>query len=648
VAAGVHSARLPRAPALAALLALGALLLYARSATFQFTSFDDARYLTENPHVRSGLSWANAAWAFSALAMSNWHPLTWLSHQLDAQLFGLNPGGHHLLNAAFHAANAALLFLALARMTGAQGRSALVAALFAVHPLHVESVAWVAERKDVLSTFFGMLALLCYARYAERPAARRYALVVLCFALSLLAKPMWVTLPFLLLLLDCWPLQRLERAPWTDPEVPALPRLRLPSLLREKAPLLALSIGSSIVTVIAQDRGGSMTSLEATSIGARLANAAVAYARYLGKTVWPSALSPYYPWEGTPPAWQVLGALILLVAITTAAFAFVRARPWLMVGWLWFLGTLVPVIGLVQVGSQSMADRYAYLPLVGLSLAVVWTVRLADRARVPVAAAVLIALSALTWRQEAVWFDQETLFRHAVILDPSNGFAHGALADGLRMKGRLDEARTEAEEAVRLNPTSSRHRNNLGVILLEQHRLPEALDAFARAVRLDPKYIHALVNLGDVALQTGELEMASGALGEALRLAPDEAKAHRLLGATFERTGDADAALREYREAVRLQPDSAAAWSSLAVLCQNRGDLLEARQAFEAATRADPGNFATWRNLGVHHARAGRPADAAAAFQRALALRPGDADVHRRLGEAQSALEAQASSRPTR
>ena len=635
--------RVPSQPAIALLLVLGTMLLYARVRGFDFTSFDDPRYLADNPHVRTGLGWANAAWAFTALGMSNWHPLTWLSHQLDVQLFGMNAGAHHLVNAALHAASTALLFLALARMTGARGRSAVVAALFAVHPLHVESVAWVAERKDVLSAFFGMLALLCYARYAERPGARRYAAVVLCFALSLLAKPTWVTLPFLLLLLDGWPLQRISGVPWADPEPPALQRWPLRRLLVEKAPLLALSIGSSIVTVIAQDRGGSMTSLDATGPGVRLANASIAYVRYLGKTLWPVSLSAYYPWNGAPPWWQVLGAALLLAALTALVLFSLRAKPWLAVGWFWFLGTLVPVIGLVQVGSQSMADRYAYLPIVGLFIAIAWTVQVPRAVLVPLTAAVLAALSALTFRQVGTWVDQETVFRHAIALDPGNGFAHGALADGLRIKGRLDEARREAEEAVRLGPLSSRHWNNLGVVLLEQRRLPEAQDAFLRAVSIDPKYAHALVNLGDVAVQNGEPEMAESALRDALKLAPDDPKTHRILGAVYERKGEPEPALREYVAATRLQPDSAAAWSDLAVLRQARGQIDEARGAFEAATRAEPANFVTWRNLGVHYAKAGRPLDAVTALQRALALRPGDPDLQRRLELAQA---APASARP--
>lgn len=593
--------------AIATLLGLGAFALHAQTGTFQFILLDDARYLIENPHVRTGLSSANAAWAFTALAVSNWHPLTWLSHQLDVQLFGMRAGPHHLVNAAFHAANTVLLFLVFSRLTGEKGRSALVAALFAVHPLHVESVAWVAERKDVLSTFFGFLALLAYARYAERPGARRYALVALCFVLSLLAKPMWVTLPAVLLVLDVWPLRRGPRLP-------------------EKLPLLALSVGSSIVTVIAQRSGGSINSLQATTMAERLANAAVAYAQYVAKTFWPASLSPFYPWRGTPPGWQIACAVLLLGAISAVALLQRRQRPWIAAGWLWFLGTLVPVIGLVQVGAQSMADRYAYAPIIGLFVAVIWTVRIPQAAQAPAAAALLIALSVTTWRQEAHWFDQETLFRHAIAVDPESGFAHGALADGLRAKGRLEGAQREAEEAVRLSPNSSRHWNALGVILFGQRRLLEAQDAFMRSVRLDVTYAAAFVNLADVAIQTGEFQVADGALGEALRLAPADGRAHCVLGILLERGGQLDNAAEEYRAAVRLQPDSAEAWGHLAVLQEYRGQRAEAGDAFEAAVRASD-SFETWRNLGLHYAMAGRPADAQRAFERALAFRPADPNV---------------------
>jgi hypothetical protein len=375
-----------RRPALARLgvaaaLAIATFALYARVRGFAFLHFDDNMYVTENPVVRQGLTGAGIAWAFTTLHFSNWHPLTWLSHMADVELFGLDAGAHHLVNVALHALNAAILFLVLSRMTGATGRSLLVAALFAAHPLHVESVAWVSERKDVLSTLLGLLALGAYARYAALAGAaargRRsplcaYALVAVLFAASLLAKPMWVTFPFLLLLLDVWPLQRLAGSSVErDPLPPPAPRHPFGRLVVEKLPLLALSAVSSAVTVVAQERGGALRGFD-LDLGVRAANAAVAYVRYLGKALWPSSLLPQYAYPTGLPAWQVLGSALLLLAITGLALVGARRAPWLAVGWLWFAGMLVPVIGLVQVGAQSIADRYTYVPLVGLFVAVAW------------------------------------------------------------------------------------------------------------------------------------------------------------------------------------------------------------------------------------------------------------------------------------
>ncbi|HSN92229.1 MAG TPA: glycosyltransferase family 39 protein, partial [Anaeromyxobacteraceae bacterium] len=349
-------------------LAAGTLLLYAPVAGFEFVHLDDNRYVIDNPRVRGGISWDGVLWAFTTLHASNWHPLTWLSHMLDVELFGVRAGPHHLVNALLHAVDAALLFLALSRMTGARGRSLLVAALFAVHPLHVESVAWVAERKDVLSTLFGLLALLAYARHAERPRAGTYLAVVLAFAASLLSKPMWVTFPFLLLVLDFWPLRRMAGSgPADGGDALARPVLPLRRLLLEKLPLLALSAASSTVTVVAQGRGGSLAGLE-LPVPVRLANAAVSYVGYVRMTLWPADLAVFYPFREVG-AWEAIGAAALLAAATALAIRRARAFPELAVGWLWFAGTLVPVVGVVQVGSQALADRYAYLPSAGLFLA---------------------------------------------------------------------------------------------------------------------------------------------------------------------------------------------------------------------------------------------------------------------------------------
>ncbi len=628
----------------ATLLAAGTAALYAHVAVHPFIYFDDNRYLTENPVVQAGLTWRGLGWAFTTLHASNWHPLTWLSHMLDVQLFGLAPGAHHLVNVALHAADAALRFLVLNRMAGARGRSAFVAVLFAVHPLHVESVAWGAERKDVLSTFFGLLALGAYARYVERPGLRRYALVALCFAASLLSKPMWVTFPFLLLLLDAWPLRRVEGLKLEGEEGPTPQPLPLQRLLLEKAPLLALSLASSIVTVAAQNHGGALTGAE-LGFGPRLGNAALSYVKYLGKTLWPEPLAIFYPHPGDAlPMGQAAGAAVLVCIVTAAALWQARRLPWLTVGWLWFLGTLVPVIGLVQVGGQAMADRYTYLPIIGLFIALSWGAhRLlgAWRGGVPLrVAAVLatVALCAATWRQLGFWDDHDKLFHHAIEVTPDNALAQATLAEGLRHEGRLEDAQPHAEEAVRINPYSAKHWNNLAMLHVEQAHLEQARGELEQAVRVEPGYALAWSNLGQVTLDLGQLDAAAQALEQATRLAPEDGKAWNRMGQLQVRAGDIQGALGAYREAVRVQPDYAAAWTNLAVLCQGTGLLTEAGGAFAAVTRAQPENPIAWRNLGVFLAKNGRPGEAADAFQRALRLKPGDPDLLQRLALAQAAL----------
>ena len=444
---------------IAAGLLLGTLALYARVAGHPFIFFDDNRYVTENPTVQAGLTWQGITWAFTTLHVSNWHPLTWLSHMLDVELFGVNPGAHHVVNVLFHAANAVLVFLLFLRMTGATWRSAFVAALFAVHPTHVESVAWVAERKDVLSTLFGLLAMLVYVGWTRRGGAGRYLGVVALFAASLLSKPMWVTLPFLLLLLDAWPLQRWAGSPVpVDPEPPASPRLGLGRLVLEKLPLLALSIASSAVTVVAQSQGGAMVNLD-LGMGARIGNAAVAYVRYVAKTFWPTDLAIYYPHPaGGLPTGQAIGAAAVVVLATAVAFLAVKRAPWFALGWFWFLGTLVPVIGLVQVGAQAMADRYTYVPTIGLYVVVAWG--LAGIARrwnlgkgaAAAAGAAILALSAVTWNQVGYWSDHILLFEHALAVEPRSGVAVGVLSEGMRRAKRYDEALALAQEAVALAP----------------------------------------------------------------------------------------------------------------------------------------------------------------------------------------------------
>ena len=489
-----------------------------------------------------------------------------------------------------------------------------MAALFAAHPLHVESVAWVAERKDVLSSFFGLGALWAYAAYAERPSARTYAGVGLLFALSLLAKPMWVTLPFLLLLLDGWPLRRGLR-------------------IAEKLPLLALSAASSAITIVAQHEGGAMSGSE-LGLLPRIANALVAYVRYLEKTAWPWPLAVHYPYPDAIPAWQVAGAALLLAALTAAAVALRRERPWLLVGWLWFLGALVPVIGLVQVGAQSMADRYAYLPHIGLFLALVWELR----PPAAVGAGAVAALSAVTFVQLGYWRSHDALFEHAVEVSPDDAIAHGTLSQGLRRDGRLEEALPHAQLAVRLSPLNSRHWNNLGAIEYDLYREEDGIRDVARALELEPGYALAWRNLGQFEVDVGRVDEGVAALLQAQRLAPDDPQVFFLLGNARLRQGLLPDAIAALRESVRLRPGHAPSWNLLGIALQSAGAGGEAIEAFRSAVRADAGKPALWRNLGIALVKAGRAREAVDAFTESLRLGPADGDVLARLQAARQEI----------
>jgi len=508
--------RNPRARlALAALLAVATFALHARTVGHQFLLFDDILYVTQNPVVARGLTADGATWAFTTLYASNWHPLAWLSHMLDVELFGQAPGPHHLVNAGLHALNAAILFLVLSRMTGAVLLSLSVAALFAFHPLHVESVAWISERKDLLSTLFGFLAVGAWARYAARPSVARYLGVLLLLAVSLLSKAMWITFPFLLLLLDVWPLQRVASS-WnpTDPRPPTVPRIGLSRLLLEKVPFLALCVAVGAVALVAQSRGGSMNSLDHLPLLDRLANSSSAYVAYLAKTAWPAGLSAWYPLREGGARWLDAGAALLLAAATVGSFAVARRMPWVPVGWFWFVGMLVPVIGLVQVGSQAMADRYTYVPLVGIFVACAWTIDAVVRtpaARRAVGGAGVIAIlafAAATWARMADWRDQVTLFTRALEATGPNDRAHYNLSHGLMGEGRWTEALFHAREAVRLSPRDQRAWKTLGYVLYRNGLLDESIAALEQAVALDPGYAEAHGNLAVAYGRKGRMEDA--------------------------------------------------------------------------------------------------------------------------------------------
>jgi protein O-mannosyl-transferase len=628
------------------LLIVLTLLVFARAGGLGLLSYDDNLYITDNQTVQRGLSWSNAAWAFTTMHAANWHPLTWLSLMLDIQLFGPRPGALHVINVMLHALNTVLLFIILARMTGAQWRSAFVAALFAIHPLHVESVAWIAERKDVLSVFFGLLTIWAYLRYADQPSLTRYAWIVILFVFSLLSKPMLVTMPFVLLLLDYWPLGRMAGRPQpVHGPVTARKQASLTWLIAEKIPLLALSTASSIVTVLAQKRGHAIADLS-LSLGLRFANAAVGYVRYLGKTFWPVSLSVFYPHPGPSlTAWQTASAVCLLILITALVLLRLRQSPWLGVGWFWFVGTLVPVIGLMQVGAQAIADRYTYFPLIGVFLMVAWEtpellkgLRIGPRALGAAFMLVIVLLAGLTWRQLGFWKNDETLFRHANKVTKDNCVAKASLAEALLRKGELEDAYGLFQKTLQLCPNDQQSWYNLGLLQKNRGELPEAEYALREALRLKPGYTMAWSNLGAVYLASSRVAEAIDALLEAARLAPEDASIRFNLGSVYEKSGRFAEAIEAYQEAVRLKPDYAAAWNNLGIAYKNSGRIPEAAAAFRQAAQIRSDDPVAWYNLGILYAKERDFAEAAEAFREAARLGPDHAASWHQLGLAYLSL----------
>jgi len=598
---------------LAAILAATVLAVFAPVASYRFVDYDDAAYLVKNIHVRGGLDAEGVRWAFTTFRASNWHPLTWLSHMLDVELFGMNPGAHHLVSLALHTASTLLLFATLARMTGALWPSALTAALFGVHPLHVESVAWVAERKDVLSAFFWMLTLAAYLAYVRKPGRLRLAAVALALSLGLMAKPMLVTLPFVLLLLDFWPLGR-TFSPDGPIAVKDQARVLFQRLLPEKLPLLVLCSISSLLTILAQR--AAMSSLTDITLGARAANAAFSFASYLGKTFWPQGLSFFYPLRQRVPAPEVAGVVLVLGIISALILIQARRRPWLATGWFWYAGTLVPVSGLVQVGLQAMADRYTYLPLVGIFLALAWTLRSLVSGRAPamrwaaaVAAATVVGILGFLARgQVACWRDTETLFRHGLQADPENYIALSNLGGELQRQGRLEEAVLLLERAIRARPGYAKSYSRLGTIRAVQGDLEAAQKLFRKAIDLAPGLAEAHNGLGVVCAKIGKLEEAYGHFREALRLEPEYAEAHSNLGLFFNLRGDTAAALESFRRAWDFDPGLVEAAYNLGaiLLLQNRTE--EAVVPLRAAVRLAPNHVRARFSLAQALQRLGRAA----------------------------------------
>ena len=568
-------------------LFLGTLALYYPALQNGFVNYDDPAYVTSNYHVQHGLSLSNLKWPFTSTAEANWHPLTWLSHQLDAQLFGMRPAGHHAQSVLWHALNVVLLFLLLARATGFAGRSALVAALFAAHPLNVESVAWIAERKTVLCTFFFLLTLAAYGWYVKQPRASRYLLVALLFALALMAKPMAITLPFALLLLDFWPLDRFPQTPLSE-------------LILEKIPLLALSAASAAITLYAQRAGGAVGSTAVLPLAMRVKNAVYSYVIYIEKTVWPSRLAVFYPHpEASLALWKVSCAAVALIAITAACWHF-RERRYLPVGWFWFLGTLAPVIGIVQVGRQGWADRYAYIPLWGLFVIAVWLLSeaatllsLSPAARIAIAASALLACSAATHIQIGYWRDSYTLFSRALQITDSNVIAEANLGSALLDMRRPDLAAPHLQRAIQLMPSLSTPHYNLGILLQRQNQLDQALQEYQLALKYasdDREAAKTHNNLGVLFTQFGRRDQAVAEFTKALALNPYEQNSWMGRGAIERDQGKLDAALQDFRQAETIAPSPSAFYWQGRVL-EDQGQSAAAAENYRSALHLAP-NFA--------------------------------------------------------
>ena len=580
-------------------LAVSTFAVYSQVQDHEFINYDDDKYVTDNEYVKAGFTRDSVGWALTTSYNSNWHPMTWLSHMLDAQLFGPNSKGHHLTNLLFHIANVLLLFLVLLRMTGALWQSGFVAALFALHPLNVESVAWVAERKNVLSTFFWLLTMWAYIRYAQKTNLKRYSLVILFFAMGLMSKPMLVTLPFVLLLLDYWPLRRLQ----SDR------RTAISRLVYEKIPLLVLVAGSVVTTLTVQKMGGALGSLNAFPIQERVINALVSYWLYLQKMIWPGGLAIFYAHpENTLSVWKGLATAALLALVTTAAIRLARRAPYFAVGWFWYLGTLIPVIQLVQTGSIAMADRYAYVPLIGIFIIIAWGLpellakwRLRSRILTIAAGIWISTLMLMTWNQVSHWKNSITIFSHAIevtdIEYPDFLLAHNNLANALLAEGRTGKAISHYKMAINLMPDYAVNHNHLANALFAEQKTEEAISHFKMAIELMPDYAIAHNNLGTVLLAEQKTEEAISHYKTAVKLLPDYATAHYNLGFALMKEKKTGEAIFHFKMAIQLEPNNTNAHSNLGNALLAEQKTKEAISHYKIAINLKPDNPLALQNF---------------------------------------------------
>jgi len=654
--------------------------IFAQTWNYGMVLLDDRHVVASTSQVWRGLSWENIAWAFRVTPGSLWQPAVLISLMIDVELFGHHFGGFHATNVLLHVANAILFYALLFRMTGSIGKSLIAAALWSVHPLRVESVAWITERKDVLCIFFGLLSLHAYVAFVRTLSLRWMAAAWGMMLFGLMAKQMLVTLPFVMLLLDYWPLRHVTFKP-SDSHIPGdsprggiTPRTPL-ALLLEKIPFFVLTVVFCLVAVLAQKSGGVVRDLESYSLPVRVGNALAAYAWYLGKTFWPTHLAVYYPHPGDRLSIStVLLSAMLLAAVTWAVVRELRRRPFLAVGWFWFLGTLVPVIGLVQVGGQGMADRFTYLPQMGLFIALVWgtasllpATRSAPKwAATAIAGMAMLALSLCSWRQTQYWQNDFVLFERALAVTEHNDLVHNNLAVALLEAGKTAEARKHIDEALRINPRHVNAHNNLGSILRQEGDLEGAIRAFEETLKLSPEHSRAHGNLGRIRYEQGRMSEALAHLQQAVRIEPDFIAAHQALaivldalgrhhesvphhqialehspddpvihnnlGNALHNLGELKAAIAHFETSVRLDPDDAGPRNNLAVALRDAGRLEEAVQQFREALKRDPRNSMALNNLGIALFMQRKLDEAHAAFQQSLAIEPDYPLVHANLG----------------
>jgi tetratricopeptide (TPR) repeat protein len=616
-----------RTPGIGLALAAITFAVFGQTLRHEFFNFDDGDYVYDNPVVAPGLTLHGLAWACTQSHFGNWHPLTWLSHELDCQIYGLRPWGHHLTNVLLHTATVILLFLVLRRMTGAVWRSAFVAAVFAIHPLRVESVAWVAERKDVLSGLFFMLSIGAYVRYAENLKFQIfnfkffYVLALVFFALALMAKPMVVTLPLLLLLLDYWPLKRVESAR---------------RLVLEKLPFLALTTADSVVTMLAQNPA--MQSIGSIPLLARFDNALVSCMVYLGQTVWPAGLAVLYPLSRSgPPTGQAAVAALLLAGLFAAAWRERQQRPWILMGWLWYLVMLAPVIGIIQVGEQAHADRYTYLPQIGIYVAATWLAAQWQPRRVVLGIlmpSVIAALMVCACNQTAYWKDSESVWRRCLACTTRNASAHYNLGNALLQKGQVDEAILHYQEALDIRPTYQSAHYNLGNALLQKGQVDDAIVHYLDALEIRPDDVEARINLGTALLQKGAVDDALVDYQKAVETRPDFGQAHAALGNALMAKGQVDEAITQLQMALRINPGYAEGHFNLGNALLQKGKVDEALDQFQKSPQNKRNDPKTHNYLGLALFQQGRMDDAITHFQIAVQFKPDEREYHKNLGAA--------------